>query len=208
MSESNRLPRLLLRPSTRRRSRPSNPTRLRWSPPPLPDPALHRLVSTPNAQLATLLPTVPVTRFDSPRHFATSSLDCARRPRASPSPPPRPRLSCRVARARSPFRRPCAVVLLPASFAAAAHDSAEPLASRGAHSPSSSPPSPPPRPRLSRRVARACRPSHRVHWSPPPQPQLSRRVAAWRAVIAHSRHGHGRRRPGLGWARSSGCGSR
>ena len=37
-------------------------------------PALPRLISTPDAQLPTLLPTVPVTRFDSFRLFATISL--------------------------------------------------------------------------------------------------------------------------------------
>ena len=42
-------------------------------------PALHRLVSTPDAQLATLIPTVPVTRFASLRLFATCSLDIALR---------------------------------------------------------------------------------------------------------------------------------
>ena len=42
-------------------------------------PALHRLVSTPDAQLATLVPTVPVTRFASLRLFATCSLDIALR---------------------------------------------------------------------------------------------------------------------------------
>ena len=40
-------------------------------------PALHRLVSTPDAQLATMFPTVPVTRFASLRLFATCSLDIA-----------------------------------------------------------------------------------------------------------------------------------
>ena len=42
-------------------------------------PAFQRVVSTPDDHLATLLPTVPVTRFASFRLFATCSLDIALR---------------------------------------------------------------------------------------------------------------------------------
>ena len=75
-------------------------------------PALQSLVSTPNAQLpvATRLPNVPVTRFDSLCLFATISLDMiALRSPPSSTPPPRSRLGPRVGSARrhrpSPARR-------------------------------------------------------------------------------------------------------
>ena len=80
-------------------------------------PAQQRLVTTRDAQLATLLPAVSVTRFESFRLYATVALDVARgspaqdrRHRAPPSqsPPPRTRLS-RQARHRadpSPPPRP------------------------------------------------------------------------------------------------------
>ena len=92
-------------------------------------PALQRLISTPDAQLATLLPAVPVTRFDLRRLFAIISLYIAigpplrgrmaptRRHRTTPSPLSRPRLSRRVARAcghrrrASPSPLPCPLPL-------------------------------------------------------------------------------------------------
>ena len=53
-------------------------------------PAPQCLVSTPDAQLATLLPNVSVTRFDSLRPFATSVLDITLHSPSSstPSQPP------------------------------------------------------------------------------------------------------------------------
>ena len=60
-------------------------------------PALQRLISTPDAQLATLLPTIRVTRFDKLRLFATSSLDIAlRSPSSRPPIVAAPATGCRA----------------------------------------------------------------------------------------------------------------
>ena len=85
-------------------------------------PTPQRLVSTPDAQLATLLPNVPVTRFDSLCPFATSFLGITLHSPSSStaSQPPRSRLSRRVARAVIASRLGCAAgwrpVLLPGAI--------------------------------------------------------------------------------------------
>ena len=108
-------------------------------------PALQSLVSTPNAQLpvATRLPNVPVTLFDSLRLFATISLESGLDMIALRSPPS-------------------------STPTVAAPVSAGPQG--GERSPSSPIPGPSqaPRPRLSRRVVRAHR--YRALPSQPPRP--------------------------------------